>query len=444
MHATVSGSRPRGSCTRHTTFGYDQRGLQLWTVTPRGNAAGADPAAYRTDTVYDQVGKVVTVTAPPVSVEEAGGTAVTARPVTRNGFNTFGDQAGLVDTRGNLTRRSYDRLGRLTRVDHPAYTPPAGGATQNPYETFAYDKVGNQTSSRDRRGNVTDYRFDARNRVVQRTDPLVDGQATRGVWQTTWDDAGNQSGQVTPTGASTTTGYDDLGRARSRTSVVRQQGGGAFTTLFGHDDLGNQTWQRDPVGLTATTVYDAASQPFAATDQAGKTTTFTWDAAGRRTAETDPLGRRLEHSFDQAGRETSTTQRAADGTLLSRTWADYDPDSNLAVSRSARSSGPTDATYASTATFDALGRLTSVTEPGTPAATTSYGYDAAGNLTRLTDGNGHATTYTWTPWNTPASTIEPPTPGQTNQADARKRSHEIAMIANPGTIISLLLRKPEE
>lgn len=38
---------------------------------------------------------------------------------------------------------------------------------------------------------------------------------------------------------------------------------------------------------------------------------------------------------------------------------------------------------------------------------TAFGHDAAGNRTRLVDGNGHATDYTVTPWGQPESTVEP-------------------------------------
>ncbi|MFI8522457.1 RHS repeat-associated core domain-containing protein [Streptomyces sp. NPDC085481] len=42
--------------------------------------------------------------------------------------------------------------------------------------------------------------------------------------------------------------------------------------------------------------------------------------------------------------------------------------------------------------------------------TTSFGYDANGNRTRLTDGRGNTTTYSFNAWNLPESTTEPITP----------------------------------
>src|SRR6185369_4664381 len=65
-------------------------------------------------------------------------------------------------------------------------------------------------------------------------------------------------------------------------------------------------------------------------------------------------------------------------------------------------------------TYDTAGQLTGITQrvtPATPATaiTVSLGYDAAGNKTRMVDGNGNATTYTFNSWNRPESVIEPST-----------------------------------
>jgi uncharacterized protein RhaS with RHS repeats len=64
--------------------------------------------------------------------------------------------------------------------------------------------------------------------------------------------------------------------------------------------------------------------------------------------------------------------------------------------------------------YDAAGQLTSVAQRVDPAVagtaiTVSVGYDAAGNKTRLVDGRGNATIYTYNTWNLPESVIEPST-----------------------------------
>ncbi|WP_239481431.1 hypothetical protein [Streptomyces sp. CS014] len=49
--------------------------------------------------------------------------------------------------------------------------------------------------------------------------------------------------------------------------------------------------------------------------------------------------------------------------------------------------------------------------------TSTFGYDTQGNRTRLTDGRGNSTTYTFNSWNLPESTVEPATPAHPALAD---------------------------
>jgi YD repeat-containing protein len=60
-----------------------------------------------------------------------------------------------------------------------------------------------------------------------------------------------------------------------------------------------------------------------------------------------------------------------------------------------------------------------VVEPvsSTHSITTTFGWDAAGNSTRLTDGKGNATWTTYNTWNLPESTIEPATTAHPAAAD---------------------------
>jgi RHS repeat-associated protein len=72
--------------------------------------------------------------------------------------------------------------------------------------------------------------------------------------------------------------------------------------------------------------------------------------------------------------------------------------------------------------YDTAGQLATVTQrvdPANPATaiTVNLGYDQVGNKTRMVDGNGNATTYTYNTWNRPESTIEAPTTTHPNAAD---------------------------
>lgn len=74
-------------------------------------------------------------------------------------------------------------------------------------------------------------------------------------------------------------------------------------------------------------------------------------------------------------------------------------------------------------TYDALGRLTGMVEPVSPteAITTSYGYNATGAQTRLTDGRGNIFRTTYNPWGMPQTRTEPGGAAFTTAYDAGLR-----------------------
>jgi RHS repeat-associated protein len=210
-----------------------------------------------------------------------------------------------------------------------------------------------------------------------------------------------------------------LNRQRGLVEIVRQPTTQSFTTTFDFDDLGNRTYERDAADAVVTNGYNAASELVAATDALSKTTTVGRDVGGRVTTVTDPLGRVTANSYDPAGRQVSTQWRSSTGQPLATEYYTLDPAGNRTEYRSARSTSPTDSTYLTSYDFDARNQLREVTEPvdATTSITTTFGYDIAGNLSRLTDGRNNTTIYTYNPWNLPESTIEPSTPGQTAAAD---------------------------
>ena len=376
-----------------TGLTYDARGNQVSVTSPEGNT---------TTTLFDVLSRPVSVTAPEVAVDIYGQAPTQAQPQSEAGYDTFGNGTHTQDARGNVTVSMFDRLGRVTRIDHPSYTDPQSTVI-TPFETFVFDAVGNLVSRTSRRGETTDFVFDDLNRVATVTEPLVSGEAARGVSEVYYDDVGNTTGTVDPTGAQVEATFDSLNRVRTSTQVVRLSGGGENrnTTMFEYDDLGNRTLTRDPDGNDVTTVFNAASEALSVTDQAGETSTFSYDVAGRQIRTVDPDDRITESTFDLAGRMTESTRKAPDETVLTVSGFGHDANGNRVSATSPRG-------FTTTYTFDALNRLTDVTVPVdvSMTITTSYGYDESGNVTRVTDGNGNETWSTYQSWNLAESTIE--------------------------------------
>jgi RHS repeat-associated protein len=414
----TSEAAENGAVDLVTTYDYDERGLRTSTTDPRGNLSGADPEDYRVEFEYDAAGQLVLTRSPSVDIEAVGGTSVPGQPTNAYNYDAVGNQRQVKDERGNVVTSSYDKLDRVVRVDQPSYTPP-GGSPIAAYETFDYDAVGNLVSKRDRLGEVTDFDFDARNRVVRRVDPLVDGEAARGVSRYEYDDAGNAVATVDPTGARMAASYDDMDRVRTRTQHVRQPAAAQYHWLTDYDDLGNVVFEQDPTGVVMTHTYDAAARLLSSTDEGSNSWTYEYDVLGQATKATDPLDRTSSAVFDPAGRALSRSWGTVSNPTEATEYFDVDAVGNVVGSRSARSSSSSDTTYLTTFAFDALNRLTSATQPvdGTATIDGTFGYDAAGNLTRVTNGNNVATTYTYNPWGLVESTVEPSTAGQSSLAD---------------------------
>ncbi|GHD75502.1 LamG-like jellyroll fold domain-containing protein [Streptomyces goshikiensis] len=401
-----------GTGTRTSSATYDQRGMALTQVTPRGNT---------TTSRYDALGRLIEQTMPQIQAEENGNTAAAVTPKTLTGYNTFGETTESRDARGQVTRTETDKLGRPVAVTLPAYTPPGGTAITAVSRT-TYDKLGNPASTTDPLGRATYYVYDQLGNQIRKTDPAVAGAqgltapgATTfngtttdlsggGVSTYTWTPTGLPLSATDPTGARTESTYDELGRKLTATTIERKPTLQNLVSRYTWDDAGNQIGSTTPGGRRTTTAYDTAGQALAVTDPLGGITRAVYDGLGRATEGKDATGRKTVTAYDVMGKPTSVTDYGTGASPLRSVATEYDADGNVTASVSASGARRT---Y----TYDALGQKTKQVEPvtATDSITTTFGYDAAGHRTRLTDGRGKATYYTFNTWGLPESTIEPAT-----------------------------------
>ncbi|MET9652164.1 LamG-like jellyroll fold domain-containing protein [Streptomyces sp. NPDC006460] len=402
-----------GTGTRVTSSTFDQRGLPLTHVTPRGNTAISR---------YDALGRLVETTAPQVQAEENGGTATAVTPKTLTGYNTFGEATESRDARGLVTRTETDKLGRPVAVTLPDYTPPGTTTPITAVSRTTYDQLGHPASATDPLGRTTTYAYNQLGNLVTRTDPPVagaqglqapgattfNGASTAlsggGISTYTWTPTGLPLSATDPTGARAEATYDELGRRLTATTVERKPTLQNLVSRFAWDDAGNQTESTTPGGRRTTATYDKAGQVLSVTDPLGGVTRSSYDGLGRQTESKDATGRKTTTTYDVLGKPLSVSDYGTGTTILRSVSSEYDADGNLTAAVSATGARRT---Y----TYDALGRTTKQVEPvtGTDSITTTFGYDATDNRTRLTDGRGKATYYTFNTWGLPESTIEPST-----------------------------------
>ncbi|HEX6293026.1 MAG TPA: RHS repeat-associated core domain-containing protein [Herpetosiphonaceae bacterium] len=343
-------------------------GVTRTTYTSFGEPSTITDPLNRTTTIsYTAQGWIGSVTTP-------GGLRATTS------YTTDGLPARVTDPRGSATVMTYDTAGRLATLTTGAAaigTLPA----LNLKTTYTYDVNSRVTSVTDPRGTVTRYSYDAFDRPISSTDPLgtvtsfgydLKDQMTSVV----------QAANVPSEALAVAYTYDAVGRLL--TQRVDPDGQNLLTqyryTRPGSSDTWNLQQVIDPRGNTTAYRYNPLGLRDQTTDALGSTWTVSYDNLGRATGQTDPLGQSITTSYDALDRIIAETE---DG--RTQQWS-YHGDSTLAsftdfLDRITRYS------------YDLDRRLTGVDYP-TGTADPSYAYDAASNVTRMTDGLG-TTEYTY-------------------------------------------------
>ncbi|MFE6870386.1 hypothetical protein ACFVFS_28020 [Kitasatospora sp. NPDC057692] len=400
-------------------------------------------AAYTTTYDYDVLARATTVTSPPVSAESGGGAAANVRPITTTGYNAFGEAVSAKDPLGRVARTTVDRLGRAVAATLPAYTPPGAGTPLTATSTVEYDKLSRVVAASDPAGRRTTFAYDRLDHETKRVEPNSLGGLQPPVddnpptWTSTWTPTGLQLSATDPVGARSEATYDQLGRVLTATVVERKPTLQNLTSRFTWDDAGNQTAATSPTGSVGKATYNVAGQILTATDPLGRTSRRDCDGAGRLVKSTTPMGEAVRTRFDGLGNPVVAEDLDSAGTVLRTVTTAFDLEGR-AVSTTSPTSGAV-----TTTRYDVLGRPVALTEPVSAgqSITTTFGYDAAGNRTRLTDGRGNTTVYTFNAWGLPESTVEPSTTAHPAAADrtwttAYDVAGQAVKLTEPGGVVN--------
>jgi len=304
----------------------------------------------------------------------------------------------------STTTSDYDQLGRLVLVTLPA----VAGLSASTF-AYAYDKNSNLLRTTDQRGAKTDYRYDARGRLVRRYNPnATSGESVNGsdsplgpATQYKYTDANELeeiigptvlgiSGTITP---HTKYEYDGLGRVKKVISADPMTGDLSSTiyTSYVHDQIGNVISMTEPV--SGVTPLDTARTPTAAL-----TTTYGYDTQSNLTKITMPAATvggttpYVDFSYDDLGRRTQMIDE-----LGRYTNYEYDGRSNLTSVIQANPGDINDHSLSSAARptykyqYDVLDNLLIETDP--LGRRTQYNYDAASRLTHQIDALGGVQSY---------------------------------------------------
>jgi RHS repeat-associated protein len=358
----------------------------------------------------------------------------------------------ITDPRGNTTNVSYytapqdpkfkwstesvsDRLQRTTNF---AYTEESGGGEQtvvtDPMQTattYVLDSTGRPTQITNALNQVTTVGWDSDNNVTSMTEP--NGAETTWTYDpntgyplTTRDAQANHDGtagttytyqtslnghvaepisEVSPQGREYTFAYDTNGNLTSTTLPDGNVSGataGSYTSKYTYDSYGDELTSTDPDGNVTKygPAFDPAGYPDTVTDPTGNVSSYVYSLTGEVTsstvpgentpAGTDTNGLTSTYTFDVFGRPTGSKvpQDQANGVYITTPSPVYDGNDNIT-----QSTAPNGAV--STYAFDAGDEVTSQTAPpnsnssSAPARTTTYSYNADGDMLTQTDPDGN-------------------------------------------------------
>ncbi|HVP22587.1 MAG TPA: hypothetical protein VMS77_01590, partial [Conexivisphaerales archaeon] len=303
--------------------------------------------------------------------------------VTTEYEHTFNKPVARVDERGITTRYEYDTLGNLARKTE------ASGTADERVTDYAYDSDGNQLSVRvlgdaSTQEAVTAMAYDASGNMVSVTDP--EGNRTR----FTHDVMGNVLTKEDGRGKVSTYGYDLAGRLASVRDPLGSESG-----IF-YDGVGNKVREVDPEGRETTYEYDVRNNLTKRTDALGNATLFTYNPDGKLVKQTDPEGKEVSYGYDLDGRLVATVDGNGNETRM-----EYDVSLGASCS-SCGGNGGSDRpsriiypTFTKELRYDVRGRKVQELDllSATEIYTSTFAYDAVGNLASKTDKEGRVTQY---------------------------------------------------
>ena len=386
-----------------------------------------DPNGSTTTTEYDVFGRRTTVTQP-------NGFWTTT---SYNSFGTVGSQHVRTDSQAGLSTWTYfDGLGRTTKTrstgtDSKIVTASIqydnrGAVTQQSLPVFEPASPNQWTTSE----------YDPLGRTIKTTNPDGSrGLACYDDWVTVAIDANHHRHRtVRDASGRVVTVQEYTGTYTTCTTSV---GSPYSTTTYAYDVLGNLKTVTDTKGNVSTMTYDTLSRKTSMHDPDMGNWSYVYDAAGNLTRQTDAKGQQIHFQYDALNRRVQKDygpqqplgagnvnyvydgstdfrkgrlQKVLDGAGITTFYYD-----NMGqVTRTDKAVSGT--TYTTQTTYDTLGRVLTLTYPDTSTVTHTYngpqlkevkegstiyaaysGFNAQGQPSRLTLGNGVTTDYTYDP-----------------------------------------------
>jgi RHS repeat-associated protein len=266
------------------------------------------------------------------------------------------------DPRNNTTRYHYDGDNNLTKVVD-AYNRE----TLNTYDAFH-----RLTEVTDPLGHLSHTDYDAEHHPVQSTIYPASGSSIS--TSKTYLDNGLLNTSTDGRDFVTTMTWDAYGNPD--TSRVGSHPAVDYT----HDPIGRMTGLTDQAGAHTGFTYDKRGLMHSRVDPLNKTASSTWYDDGTLRSKTDRNNQTIQYTYTATGKPATISYPGASVTSYT-----YDLRDNLYQRQ--------DSIGITTLGYDAVGRITAMTDPHGFA--TGYQYDEAGNMTKVTYPGNKTVSYTY-------------------------------------------------
>ncbi|MBV7544650.1 hypothetical protein, partial [Acidovorax sp. sic0104] len=302
----------------------------------------------------------------------------------------------MVTEAGRTTTYTYDSVGNRLSQTITDTGSGAGAGSTSRTTSWTYHPSGLVATETAANGATTSYQYSSAGHLTSTTNALGHTDTY------THDAAGRVLTHTGPTGLVTSYTYDARGR------VLTTQTGG-LTSTFTYRPSGQIATATLPSGHVTTYTYDAAQRVTGWSDNRGQSGVYTLDAMGNRTQE--QVRNAQGQTAWSLARSINSLNRVASTTVGGQQTTSYGYDANGEVNRT--TNGINQSTQLG---LDALRRLRTITNPEN--ATASLSYNALDATTQASDFKGVATTYTRDALGNATSETSPDTGTESAQYDA--------------------------
>jgi RHS repeat-associated protein len=342
----------------------------LGDVTQTGAYFSADDQRYSHSDTYDALGRLLT---------DVGASSQT----TTYSYDPDGNALTTQDGNDHTATRVFDALNRLSSI-----TDANSGVTGYTYD--AHDRI---TQATDDNGNATAYVYDGFGDRIQQASPDT------GTTVYHYDADANLTQKVDGAGVTTDATYDALDRIETRTFPADSTQNVTYTYdkttgLFGAG-IGRLSTMTDAAGYVNLD-YDGFGHVLSTRRYVGGTdetnVNYAYDAYGRLKGLTYPSGVYIGYTFDASGNISEVVYvPPGSETATAIAWPSFYPFGPLKYLTFDNSIGE-----AFTRTLDYLVRQVEDTAGSTTLRNISYTYDAAYNMTGISDAVNSANSQTLT------------------------------------------------